>query len=118
MNAVMRSQAILVSAHAGGLVLSVAIASLLGRNLAPADFGFVALITSIYIVALEMLDMGTTAVATRKIAAQPARERETLTTLLALRRLLSAVMLPAILGLVLQQLCVQDRQWIVLVAAA
>jgi len=77
----------------------------------------VALITSIYLVALEMLDMGTTAVATREIAAQPARERETLAALLALRRLLSAVVLAAIIGLACSNYVAEDSQRIVLVVA-
>jgi O-antigen/teichoic acid export membrane protein len=118
MNAVLRSQALLVSAHAGRLALSVAIASLLGRNLSPADFGFVALVTTLYIVAVETLDMGTTAVATREIAAQPACERETLTALLALRRLLATGALAAVLTLACTQYAVQDDQRIVLVVAA
>jgi len=90
MNAVMKSQAVLVSAHAGRLALSLAVASLLGRNLSPADFGFVALVTSVYIIALELLDMGTTATATREAAFDASRERETLVALLSLRRLLAA----------------------------
>jgi O-antigen/teichoic acid export membrane protein len=90
MNAVMKSQAVLVSAHAGRLALSLAVASLLGRNLSPADFGFVALVTSIYIIALELLDMGTTATATREAASDATRERDTLIALLSLRRLLAA----------------------------
>ena len=117
-NSVTKSQLVLVSAHAGRLVLFVAIASLLGRNLAPADFGFVALVTSLYIVALEVLDMGTTAVATREIAAQPARERETLPALLALRRLIATVLSAAVLGLAFSNYVVQNDQRLVLVAAA
>src|SRR6476646_347960 len=74
MNPVMRSQAVLAAAHAGRLLVSFAIAAVLGRNLAPADFAFVALLTSIYIVAVEVLDMGTTAVANREIAAHPSTE--------------------------------------------
>ena len=118
MNAVMRSQAVILSAHAGRLALSVAITSLLARNLAPADFGFVALVSSIYIVAVEMLDMGTTAVATRQIAARPAHERETLAALLALRRLISTIAVAAVLGLACSDYVAKSDQRMVLVAAA
>lgn len=118
MNAVMRSQAVLVSTHAGRLVLSVAIASLLGRNLAPADFGFVALLSSIFIVAGEALDMGTTVAATRAIAAHPAHERDTLTDLLALRRLLASVALAVVLGLACSDYVERHDLRIVLAAAA
>ena len=118
MNAVMKSQAVLVSAHAARLGLSVAIASLLGRNLAPADFGFVALVSSIFIVAGEILDMGTTAVATRAIGAQPAHERDTLASLLALRRLISLVVIAAVLGLACSDYVALDGHRIVLAVTA
>src|SRR5688572_24253117 len=118
MNAVTRSQALLVSAHAARLALSIVIASLLGRGLSAADFGFVALLSSLYIVAVEILDMGTTAAATREIAARPARERETLSALLALRRLMAAAALAAILLLACSDYVPRPDQRIVLVAAA
>ena len=118
MNAVLKSQAVLVSSHAGRIVLSVAIASLLGRNLAPGDFGFVALVSSIFLVAVEILDMGAIIVATREIAARPAHERDVLTTLLALRRLLSTVVLAAVIGLACTDYVSRLDQRIVLVAAA
>ena len=98
-NRVTKSQAILVSALVGRIVLFVAVTSLLGRTLAPADFGFVALVSSFFAVALEFLDMGTTAVATRQIAAQPELERATLAALLALRRLLATVLFAVVMGL-------------------
>jgi O-antigen/teichoic acid export membrane protein len=118
MNAVTKSQAILLSAHAVRLVLSVAVAVLLARSLSVADFGFVALVSVLYVVAVEFLDMGTTAAATRAIAARPARERETLTTLLALRRLLSLGAAAAVLALVASGYVVRDDQRLVLAAAA
>jgi O-antigen/teichoic acid export membrane protein len=118
MNAVMRSQAVLAAAHAGRLLVSLATASVLGRNLAPADFGFVALLTSIYVVAVEVLDMGTTAVANREIAAEPARERGTLEALLALRRLVSVAALAVVLALACSGYVADRGQRGVLVLAA
>jgi O-antigen/teichoic acid export membrane protein len=117
-NRVSKSQAILVSAHAFRLLLFVATASVLGRKLAPEDFGFVALVSSICFVAVELLDMGTTAAATRRIVAAPARESETLSALLALRRLIAAILFVAVLALALSPYLEQDRQRVVLVAAA
>ena len=117
-NGVTKSQAILVSSHVGRLVLFVAIAGLLGRRLAPADFGFVALIASFFAVAMEILDMGTTAVATREIAAEPAQERETLEALLALRRLIALLLATAAIGLAMSGYVVHGEQRVVLVAAA
>jgi len=118
MNPVMRSQAVLASAHAGRLLVSLVTASVLGRSLAPADFAFVALLSSIYIVAVEVLDMGTTAVANREIAAQPAKERETLEALLALRRLVAVAAFAALLGLACSEYVVQRELRIVLAIAA
>ncbi len=117
-NAVTESQAILVSAHVGRLVLSVAITSLLGRQLVPADFGFVALISSLFLVAMGLLDMGTTAVATRRIAVRPADERETLTALLALRRLLATILLVAAIGLAASGYLVHGKHRVALLATA
>jgi O-antigen/teichoic acid export membrane protein len=118
MNAVRRSQAVLASAHAGRLLLSLAIASLLGRNLPPADFAFVALVSTLYVVAVEFLDMGTTAVANREIAAHPEREREMLAALLALRRLLGVAAFAMVLALACSDYVVQDDQRLALVVAA
>ena len=97
-DSVVKNQAILVCALVGRIVLFVAVTSALGRTLAPADFGFVALISGFFAVALEFLDMGTTAVATRQIAAQPASERSTLAALLALRRLLATALFAGVVG--------------------
>lgn len=118
MNTVMKSQVVLLSAHAARLGLSIAIASLLGRHLAPADFGFVALVSSIFIVAGEFLDMGTTAVATRAMSAQPARERETLASLIALRRLLCIAAVAVVFGLACSDYATRDEHRIVLAVAA
>ncbi len=118
MNAVIRSQAVLMSAHACRLGLSIAIAALLGRHLAPADFGFVALVSSIFMVAGELLDMGTTAVATRAIAAAPERERDTLQSLLALRRLISLAAIVVVLGLACSDYAQRDEYRVVLAITA
>lgn len=115
---VTRSQLILLCAQAARLILYVAVAALLGRRLAPEDFGFVALVSSIYIVAIEMLDMGTAAVAIREIAARPDRERETLASLLALRRLAAALAFVLILGLTFSNYVEHRNQRLVLVVVA
>ena len=113
-----RSQALLALAHVCRLLMFVALTSLLGRQLAPADFAFVSLVASLYIVAMELLDMGTSAVAARTIAAQPAAERSTLTALLALRRWLAGVLMLAVVGLALSPLVADDRHRLALLAVA
>jgi O-antigen/teichoic acid export membrane protein len=106
-----------MSALVGRIVLFVAVTSVLGRKLAPADFGFVALVSSIFAIALEFLDMGTTAVSTRQIAAQPACERATLEALLALRRFLAGVLFAGVLALAMMGRFSPDQR-VALVAVA
>jgi O-antigen/teichoic acid export membrane protein len=69
-------------------------------------------------VAVEVLDMGTTAVATRAIAAEPGKERETLEALLALRRLVSIAAFAALLGLACSDYVAERDQRAVLAVAA
>lgn len=107
-----------MSAHVGRLVLSVAITVLLGRGLEPAAFGFVALVSSLFAIAMGVLDMGTTAIATREIAARPAVERETLTALLALRRALATVLLVVAIAIAVSDSLVHGKHRVVLIAAA
>lgn len=118
MGQVGRSQALLALAHVCRLLLFVALTALLGRRLAPADFAFVALVSSLYILAVEVLDMGTSAVAARQIAAQATVERATLSALLALRRWLAVLLTTAVVGLALSPLMVQDSQRLALLAVA
>ena len=114
----MKGQAVLTLALVGRIVLFVAVTSVLGRTLAPADFGFVALVSTFYAVALEFLDMGTAAIATRRIAADPAAERATLSELLALRRLLATVLFAAVLALALSGYFPRhDQQWALIATA-
>ena len=108
----------LALAHAGRLVLSLASVVLIGRNLAPGDFGFVALVSSVYIVAVELIDMGTTAIATRDVAARPGAERETLAALLALRRILSIVAVAVVAGVACSDYVIERDQRAVLAVAA
>lgn len=85
------------------LSLSLAITSLLGRALAPGDFGFFALLSTLFIVGQEILDMGSTSITTRNIAQRPDTERPTLTALLSWRRLVSLGLALACLGLALME---------------
>lgn len=116
--AVTRSQALLVAAHGLKLLLFVGVTSVLGRRLAVADFAFIYLLGAVYIVSQEILDLGTTAIATRDIAADPARERGSLEALFALRRLIAAVLLAAMLVWAWQAEALATGQRSVLVLAA
>ena len=116
--AVTRSQALLVAAHGLKLLLFVAVTSLLGRRLAAADFAFIYLLGAVYIVSQEILDMGTTAIATRDIATDPTRERASLEALFALRRLIAGVLLAAMLVWAWQAEALTTGQRSVIVLAA
>lgn len=115
---VTRSQGLLAAAHICRLLMFVVVASLLGRLLAPAEFAFVSLVSSLYIVAMEVLDLGSFAVATRLITAQPGTELTTLRSLLALRRWLAVAMLGVLTGLVVLVPVQSGVQTLVLLAAA
>jgi O-antigen/teichoic acid export membrane protein len=96
---VARSQLLLAAGQAGRLVLFLAVAGLLGRTLTPADFAFVALVLSLFALAGEVMDMGTSAVAVRETAARPAAEAGVLASLLCWRRLSAAALAAAVLVL-------------------
>lgn len=81
-----RSQLVLVAAQVLRLALALALLGALGRVLSPAQFGPVVLVGTLFIVANELMDLGTAAVTTRQVAAQPAQEGPLLSRLLAWRR--------------------------------
>jgi O-antigen/teichoic acid export membrane protein len=115
---VSRSQILLTLAHGCRLALFILVTGLLGRRLAPVDFAFVSWVTGLYIVAMEALDLGTSAVATREIAAQPDRERSTLAALLALRRWLATLLAIVVLGLAFSPLVADESRRVALAAVA
>ena len=115
---VARSQTLLALAQACRVLMFIAVTGLLGRLLAPADFAFVALLSGVYVVAMEVLDMGTTAAATRQIAAHPETEGATLASLLALRRWLAGGLLLALLVYAGVSAVTESGQRLVLVLAA
>ena len=98
-DSVSKNQALLAAWLAGRIAIFVALTSLLGRSLPPSEFGFVALVSILFAVATEALDMGTMAIATRRIAAAPAEERAVLEALLALRRIVALVAFACIVAL-------------------
>ncbi|WP_462114014.1 lipopolysaccharide biosynthesis protein [Lysobacter xanthus] len=89
---VARSQAYLLLAQVARVVLFLLVTRQLGRDMEAADFGFFALVSTMFALALQVMDMGSTAVATRQIGQQPAIERELLEALLGWRLLLGTVM--------------------------
>lgn len=91
-NAVARSQHFLLLAQGMRLLLFLLATGFLGTALTPGDFGFFALVSTLFAVSYEVIDMGSSAVATRKIAQIPAAEREILNALLSWRRLLALLL--------------------------
>lgn len=94
-----RSQVVLLSAQGLRLLLFLALLTLLGRWLTSAEFGFVAMVLTLFQVAYEVLDVGTTSVTARRIAQQPGLERQALVTLLCWRRWLALVLAGLVLAI-------------------
>ncbi|MGV8932436.1 MAG: oligosaccharide flippase family protein [Luteimonas sp.] len=116
--AVARSQAFLLLAQLARVVLFLLVTRQLGRAMSPADFGFFALVSTMFVLALEVMDMGSTAVVTRQVAQQPWMERELLEALLGWRRLVALVMALGCLLLALFGPARSANATVVLVAAA
>lgn len=115
---VSRSQGILVAAQLARLGLFVVTTSVLGRWLTPADFGFVALVSTLFLVSQEVLDMGTSAVVTRRVAQHPGEERQALQALLSWRRLAALGLSAIALSLAFFGMGADSGQRLVLVLAA
>lgn len=90
--AVVRSQRYLLLAQIARLGLFLAATRYLGAALSPAEFGFFALVSGVFAVAVEILDGGTSATVTRQIAQDPANEAAHLGTLLAWRRMVAGML--------------------------
>jgi len=86
-----QSQAVLLSAAFVGLGVSFLLTALLGRSLPAEAFGFVALVGTVFSLARELTDLGSSNVAAAQIAPEPTRERSVLEDLLALRLGLAAL---------------------------
>jgi len=117
-DSVSKNQALLAAWLVGRIAIFVALTSLLGRSLPPSEFGFLALVSIVFAVATEVLDMGTMAIATRRIAAAPAEERAELQALLALRRIVAVVAFACIVVLAVAGNFPAPGQRAVLAAAA
>jgi O-antigen/teichoic acid export membrane protein len=85
------SQAVLLIATLSRTLLSLVLTMMLGRALAASEFGFFALVGSVFGLAHEFTDMGSGNVAVRDIAQHPKSERAMLEQLLGLRVALSLI---------------------------
>lgn len=117
-SAVARGQLYLLLAQLARLALFLLVTRYLGSRLAPGDFGFFALVSSLFAVTLEVLDAGTSAAVTRAIAQQRVPEHEALATVLAWRRLLALALALACLGLAVSPVAGAGTQRIIVLAAA
>lgn len=117
-SATTRSQHILLLAQVARLGISLFIAGLLGRHLSPSDFGLVALLGAIFAIAQDVLDMGTTAVAAREVARQPADEPQVLAALLTWRRWIALGLAALCVMLGLGPFALADKPWLLAALAA
>ena len=114
---VSRSQLIVISSAGARLILTLAVTFLVGRALAPDEFGFFGLVIVILVVARELMELGTGSLATREIAIHPERERTVIETLMGLRALVGLLLGLVILALALAQ-DEPHRTWILFATAA
>jgi O-antigen/teichoic acid export membrane protein len=110
------SQLVILAAFGAHLVVSLALTVALGRALAPAEFGFFALVATIFAFGRDATDLGTTAAGARNMRRDPACERSLLEGLVVWRRAVGGVLAVGVLGLAMAQ-ADPERRW-VLVAAA
>ena len=110
------NQLVLVLAFAASGVLGLALTVLLGRGLAPADFGFFALVTTLFAFARDAIDLGSSATASRDMARDPGGEKQLLEGLWYARRIIALVLAAVAVALAFTQ---PDRLrlWIMLAAA-
>ncbi|RYF40380.1 MAG: hypothetical protein EOO25_12745, partial [Comamonadaceae bacterium] len=113
-----RSQRILLGAQLVRVMLFILTMTILGRWLSPAELGFVALVSSLFLVGHEVMDLGTTAVTTRQVAQAPRSESASLNALLAYRRLVGAALAVAVLLVACSDFVQEDWQRLVLGGAA
>lgn len=89
----------LLAAFVFSAFVSLTLTVILGASLAPADFGFFALLTVVVTLGREVIDLGTTSAAVREIAREPASERAVLEGLALWRRLAGLALGLAVLAL-------------------
>ncbi len=111
-----RSQRLLLASTILNLSLALGITVMLGRALEPAEYGFFAMVTAIFMLSRDLLDLGTSNVATREIVRDQTLERSILERLLGWRRIKAGLLALICLGFALMQEA--DYQVWVLVAAA
>ena len=83
------NQLALVAAFAATVALGLALTVVLGRSLEPADFGFFALVVTLFAFARDAIDLGSSATAARDMARNPRAEIELLEGLHYVRRIIA-----------------------------
>ena len=74
-----------------GMALSLALTALLGRTLPGGDFGFFALVSTIFLLTRTAIDLGAGNVVAREVTHAPSEEPHRLEELLGLRLVLAAI---------------------------
>jgi O-antigen/teichoic acid export membrane protein len=115
---VARSQVLLLGGQLIRLTLSVVLTAFLGRSLSLSGFGYFGLVSSIFLIAQEVLEMGTTAVVLREVAQTPASEAKLLGTLLSWRRMVAVVLAVGCCALALSHSEMDESERLVLVFAS
>ncbi len=103
-------------AAGSSLVLSLALTIVLGRALKIEDFGFFALVSTVFVLTRAVVDLGVGNVVAREAASAPAEERTRLEQLLGLKLALSAAAALTCAALALSQPSLAQRAVLLAVA--
>lgn len=110
---VVRGQATLLVSSLGQLAISIVTVAVVGRWLAPADFALFGLIGVIFSIARDLLDLGSTGVATRLAARNPGASAQIIGATMVWRGCLALIAVVAI-ALASLRLAAADERLIVL----
>jgi O-antigen/teichoic acid export membrane protein len=113
---VTRSQLVIAATEAIRFALLVYLTSTLGRNLQPAEFGFVTLVPTIYLLAHVVLDLGTGALIARESVRRPERERPLLEAALCVRAAAGGVIGLVVAALAFAEPDPDRRLWLFITA--
>jgi O-antigen/teichoic acid export membrane protein len=115
---VVTSQLVIAAAEAIRFGLLLYLTAVLGRELSPADFGFVTLVPAIYLVAHVVLDLGTGALISRESVRSPGRERPLLEAALFVRGIAGGALGLAVAAFALGEPDGVRRLWLFVTAAS
>ncbi len=106
---VLRGQGMLALSSMGQLVISLITIGMVGRWLTPSGFALFGLVGSIFSISRDMLDLGSTSVATKLLASRPERSGAVLGVVLAWRLVLALIGIGLVLAFAFTSVKAEER---------